>query len=153
MSTAVTQRPYKDMVVERVKSLLYALIGPSDKSLLPFVPRPIKLLVAFVFLLNWRSWPFLWHIRVWTPVFHIKWDALFKTKTLAARKRWVTEVSCVNADPFEVVSTTKCYAGVDDCDYNLHLSNSSYAKSLDAARMRTAMEIFPAIFGDGAWMP
>ena len=43
--------------------LIRAFLGPSSQSLLPFIPRPIKLLIAFVFLLNWRSWPFLWHCK------------------------------------------------------------------------------------------
>ncbi|KAG8916747.1 hypothetical protein FRC00_014443 [Tulasnella sp. 408] len=44
-------------------------------------------------------------------------------------------------------------AGVDDCDYNMHLSNSCYAKSVDSARMKAAMDVFLPIFGDGGWMP
>ncbi|KAG8873864.1 hypothetical protein FRB97_006371 [Tulasnella sp. 331] len=41
---------------------------------------------------------------------------------------------------------------LDDTDYNGHLSNSSYAKACDAARMKAACEVFPACFGDGSWL-
>jgi len=82
----------------------------------------------------------------------IRWEGFRKARTLQAKRRWFAEISCVGADPFECVSITKCYSGIDDCDYNGHLSNSCYAKNLDAARMRSATDVFPAIFGDGVWM-
>ncbi|KAG8981678.1 hypothetical protein FRB90_007071, partial [Tulasnella sp. 427] len=137
-----------------MKEILLAIVGPSDKSMLPFIPRPIKLLFALLFILNWRSWPLVWHWKVWKHVFEVRWDAWRKARAgIAQRKRWLFERSCVNADPFEIVSTLQCYAGVDDCDYNMHLSNSCYAKSVDSARMKAAMDVFLPIFGDGGWMP
>ncbi|KAG8973438.1 hypothetical protein FRC05_008829 [Tulasnella sp. 425] len=137
-----------------MKELLLAIVGPSDKSMLPFIPRPIKLLFALLFILNWRSWPFVWHWKVWKHVFEVRWDAWRRARGgIAQRKRWLFDRACVNADPFEVVSTLKCYAGIDDCDYNMHLSNSCYAKSVDSARMKAAMDLFLPIFGDGGWMP
>jgi hypothetical protein len=39
------------------------------------------------------------------------------------------------ANPFTLTSTKKYRAFVDDCDWNGHLSNSAYAKNLDASRM------------------
>lgn len=115
---------------------MLALLGPSDRSMLPFIPRPVKLLVALLFLMNWRSWPFVWHCeliymhkwlicgwsancgtppfcvdKVWKPVIDIRWDAMFKARTPSDRRRWISTVSCINADPFEIISLTKCYAG------------------------------------------
>ncbi|KAG8960726.1 hypothetical protein FRC03_006229 [Tulasnella sp. 419] len=138
--------------VERVKALLYALIGPSDASLFPFIPRPIKLLILLVFFLNRRSWPGVWHWRVWKPVFAIRWDSFRNARTLPAKRAWLGNKSLVGKSPFEIVEVHKCFAGLDDCDYNAHLSNSCYAKNLDAARMKCAVNVFPAIFGDGVWM-
>lgn len=60
--------------------------------------------------------------------------------------------------------------GPDDCDFNLHLSNSCYAKvspgrsvtsvashghilqSLDCARLQHALKCFPTLFRTGGWM-
>ncbi|KDN33051.1 hypothetical protein RSAG8_13861, partial [Rhizoctonia solani AG-8 WAC10335] len=41
------------------------------------------------------------------------------------------------------------YAALDDCDWNGHLSNSSYAKNLDPARMNMLLSWFPAFINDG----
>src|SRR6266511_1011768 len=59
--------------------------------------------------------------------------------------------------------------GVDDCDFNLHMSNSSYGKVsyqfvpfvlayilcqvFDYARMRAGLWMFPMFFRVGGWMP
>jgi len=40
-------------------------------------------------------------------------------------------------------------AGIADCDYNLHLSNSSYAKNVDFVRMNAAVHSFPGFHADG----
>ena len=40
-----------------------------------------------------------------------------------------------HADPFTILSRKPYRAFPDDCDYNMHLSNSAYAKNLDASRM------------------
>lgn len=40
-----------------------------------------------------------------------------------------------HADPSTIVSRKTYRAFIDDCDYNAHLSNSAYAKNLDASRM------------------
>jgi hypothetical protein len=37
-------------------------------------------------------------------------------------------------------------------DYNYHLSNSSYAKNLDSARMKACIELFSPMFAPGGWM-
>jgi len=45
------------------------------------------------------------------------------------------------------------WASFDECDFNGHLSNSSYAKTLDTARFKTALRMFPMFFRAGGWMP
>lgn len=54
--------------------------------------------------------------------------------------------------PFGVKSVKKRNAGFDDCDYNCHLSNSAYAKNLDASRMEACIELFSPMFAPGGWM-
>jgi len=46
----------------------------------------------------------------------------------------------------------KTWASIDDSDFNGHLSNSSYAKTLDPARFKAAVEMFPMFFPTGGWM-
>jgi acyl-CoA thioesterase FadM len=39
--------------------------------------------------------------------------------------------------------------GPDDCDYNIHLSNSSYPKILDSARFKLAITLTPSFLNQG----
>lgn len=41
---------------------------------------------------------------------------------------------------------------LDDCDYNMHLSNSCYAKNSDACKMKFAIEAFAPCFKTGLHM-
>jgi hypothetical protein len=43
--------------------------------------------------------------------------------------------------------------GFDDADFNMHMSNSSYAKALDPARICFAVDTFPNLFRAGGWIP
>ena len=43
-------------------------------------------------------------------------------------------------------------SGPDDADFNLHLSNSSYPRVLDAARFQGALKMWPTFFRAGGWM-
>ena len=45
-----------------VKAYLRGLfVGDSSRSILPFVPRPLRFLALLVLILNTRSLPFIWH--------------------------------------------------------------------------------------------
>lgn len=97
------------------------------------------------------------------------------------RRLWLTSVSPVGRTPFPTPHTegpeqsvqmiTKLWASEsppishwsslieilhitapDDCDWNGHMSNSSYAKNLDVLRMRVRPEWFPAFYADGGWI-
>ncbi|KAG8848274.1 hypothetical protein FRB96_001247 [Tulasnella sp. 330] len=135
----------------RAKVFLSALVGPSHRSFLPFIPRPIKFLVAFIFLLNWRSWPFLWHYKVLSSIIKLDLSRRIYGRTPEKHRKWLGKISNIGGSPFELVSKIQCHAGLDDIDYNGHLSNSSYAKACDAGRIKAACEIFPAVFTDGVW--
>jgi hypothetical protein len=45
----------------------------------------------------------------------------------------------------------KINQGIDDADFNMHMSNSSYAKCLDSLRLPLAK--LPNLFRAGAWIP
>ncbi|KAB5590484.1 hypothetical protein CTheo_6066 [Ceratobasidium theobromae] len=130
----------------------------ASRSILPFIPRPIKWVLLVLFVVNARSWPGVWHARVFTPVFRFRWNALLK-KRGDGREFW-TNVSPIGRSAFPTSdgsdegakSIYKTWAALDDCDWNGHLSNSCYAKSLDPARMQACIDWFPAFFGDGGWV-
>ncbi|KAL0564982.1 hypothetical protein V5O48_017052 [Marasmius crinis-equi] len=52
---------------------------------------------------------------------------------------------------FSLINQNKLQASIDESDYSLHLSNSSYAKVLDGARFK-AMKWCPQLFGAGGKM-
>ncbi|CEL58632.1 hypothetical protein RSOLAG1IB_08694 [Rhizoctonia solani AG-1 IB] len=132
--------------------------GDSSKSILPFIPRPIKWLVLLVFLFNARSWPGVWHMRVFASVIRIRLNGLLHKR--GDGRAWWTSVSPVGRSVFPTrdgtdkgaLSVLKCWASPDDCDWNGHLSNSCYAKNLDPARMQACIDWFPAFFGDNGWV-
>ncbi|KAJ9107559.1 hypothetical protein QFC21_001018 [Naganishia friedmannii] len=55
-------------------------------------------------------------------------------------------------DHTKVVHAKKYHAYYDDCDYNKHLSNSSYAKNLDYARLQASVDMLAPFFAPGGWM-
>jgi len=57
----------------------------------------------------------------------------------------------VGSDPWETVTRVNRFAGLDECDFNMHLSNSSYGKVLDEVRMQTGIAYFPNFFLAGGW--
>ncbi|TFK66392.1 hypothetical protein BDN72DRAFT_823451 [Pluteus cervinus] len=125
-------------------------------------PTVAKYLVCLLFLLNWRSWPFVWHFRIFRPVFVIrlsyrwmKLRTLFSSRTIQAieEDRWGDALAPIGENPIAMVVPYNTSATMDDCDFNLHLSNSSYAKTLDGARFKAALLMFPHFFRAGGWMP
>ncbi|CAE6449335.1 hypothetical protein ACGC1H_000200 [Rhizoctonia solani] len=146
--------------VVRVLQHLMPFLSPGDstKSILPFVPRPIKWLILFIFLLNARSWPGVWHVRVFASVIRIRLHALLYKR--GNGRKWWTTISPVGRSVFPTPdgsdkgasSILKSWASLDDCDWNGHLSNSCYAKNLDPARMQACIDWFPAFFGDNGWV-
>ncbi|KDQ50801.1 hypothetical protein JAAARDRAFT_41745 [Jaapia argillacea MUCL 33604] len=121
----------------------------------------IKSIAVLLILLNIRSFPLAWHFVVFRPVFAMRFQHLslglrnlFKSKREKeiATERWLEGLAPVGADPFELTTIYPAYAGIDDCDFNWHLSNSSYAKTLDGARFKAALAMFPQLFPAGGWM-
>ncbi|KAG9004897.1 hypothetical protein FRB94_001974 [Tulasnella sp. JGI-2019a] len=152
MSTTQVQRRSP---VERFRAILglsaQNLIGaPSHKALFPFIPRSVKLLILFVFVLNWRSWPFVWHFKILKYYTRLHLDEFFLARTASARRMWLNRISIIGANPFELVSTVKCYAGIDDI-YLDRLSETSVRKACDRGRAKVDSGLYPALFGDGVY--
>ncbi|KAG8693847.1 hypothetical protein FRC08_008853, partial [Ceratobasidium sp. 394] len=130
----------------------------ASRSILPFIPRPLKWFALIIFLVNVRSWPGVWHARVFKSVFKIRLSGLLHKR--GKEQEWWTSVSPVGRSVFPTpegsdkgaLSVLKSWAAPDDCDWNGHLSNSCYAKNLDPARMQACLDWFPAFFGDGGWV-
>lgn len=108
----------------------------SSTPLLAFIPKPsqsppspnvntdqvVKIILFLLFLINSSSWPFMWHIRVWYYPLKAYYDVYTKgqTKYLKDWKRKVVDAGGIR----DLTVKTKRIASVDDCDYNMHLSNS-----------------------------
>ncbi|KAF6750258.1 hypothetical protein DFP72DRAFT_818004, partial [Ephemerocybe angulata] len=65
---------------------------------------------------------------------------------------WLDSVPLVGTNPFEYQGVYRTRATFDECDYNIHLSNSSYAKVLDISRFEALVQLFPLLFRSGAGM-
>jgi len=128
---------------------------------LHLLPRLAKLVAYILVILNLRSLPFAWHIHLFWPVVKIRWRAwCARMRTLslscsvreAAARKFLDDLCPVGQNPIEFTMVTKAWAGIDDCDYNLHLSNSSYPKILDSVRMKSALVLFPYYVRTGGWI-
>ncbi|KAJ7079451.1 hypothetical protein B0H15DRAFT_933532 [Mycena belliarum] len=125
-------------------------------------PTAGKALLALLLLLNVGSWPLVWHFRVLAPLAEFLASRrllllrhLFsssRTKA-AALEAYYSARSPVGLHPLRMVATDTYRATPDDCDFLLHLSNSSYAKAMDRARFRLAVNTFPNFMRCGGWAP
>ncbi|CBQ70833.1 conserved hypothetical protein [Sporisorium reilianum SRZ2] len=126
-------------------------------------PAWLRVLLAAVVVANIRSTPFAWHMRVLYPAF----KAL-----IVAKPWWPSSRSSVPSslthnpsqpqlklerlplgrDIFEDISSHHFIATLDECDWNGHLSNSSYSKSLDFTRMAHNSPRFLKMYYDGGWV-
>jgi len=164
-SSVVSRRPSAMQLFQSLPAPLRWLVSSfsstdASRSILPFIPRPIKWFVLFLFVLNARSWPGVWHARVFKSVIRIRSSAVLWRWRGKRLVDWWASVSPIGRSVFPTTdgsdkgpqSVLKSWASPDDCDWNGHLSNSCYAKNLDPARMQACIDWFPAMFGDGVWM-
>ncbi|KAF7978178.1 hypothetical protein HWV62_1376 [Athelia sp. TMB] len=136
-------------------------LGPSLVAIINSLPAVAKYVAIALFLVNFRSWPLMWHLRIFRPVFAVRFGwywlrirTLFMSK-VAKRKAyetWFESLAPVGKNPLETVITYTSRATIDDCDFNGHLSNSSYAKTFDAARFKAAIHLFASMFSAGGWI-
>ncbi|KAJ6470256.1 hypothetical protein C8R47DRAFT_1149159 [Mycena vitilis] len=123
--------------------------------------QTVKWAIIIVALLNCRSWPFVWTVRVFLPVakyFFASWifdfTLLFRSRKLAQAMRRERNAmrSRIGKNPLQATTSYLSWCGFDDCDYNLHMSNSAYPKILDMVRMKAALEHFPAYLRTGGFL-
>ncbi|CAO1628205.1 unnamed protein product [Sympodiomycopsis kandeliae] len=146
-----------------IRHLLNLLFSRQFLSVLPhFLPRlptwlTNSLLVLIV--LNIKSFPLVWHFRIFLPVV----KQIFKGRTLSLKRndrdgtttrKSTGRVIKLNALPigkdlFEEWVYTDEVAGFDDCDYMGHVSNSSYPRLLDFARTKLMLPHFYRFHSDG----
>jgi len=140
--------------VNTLSNLLMVLKSSgSQKSILPFIPRPLKWLFLLLLMLNARSLPLAWHARVFLPLLNLRFKSIyFRRRGPAARLSWLKSISPVGTDPFSLKSVIKTRAYIDDCDWNMHLSNASFAKNLDSARLQICLDGFTSFFTEKGWM-
>ncbi|KDR78068.1 hypothetical protein GALMADRAFT_245047 [Galerina marginata CBS 339.88] len=133
----------------------------SLTSILRVAPKVGKALVCILFLLNIRSWPLVWHFRVFRPVYAIRlyhtWlriSGLVRSTAVKQKieDQWLDSISPVGKHPLTMYVPYRSWASLDDSDFNGHLSNSSYPKILDSARFKAAVQMFPMFFRSGGWM-
>ncbi|KAF9645069.1 hypothetical protein BDM02DRAFT_3120809 [Thelephora ganbajun] len=116
--------------------------------------------MGILVLTNINSFPFTWHYKIFRHVWSIKIRLLFYKLTLLGKSRetrkrlesaWLDRLIPIGSDPWGCGTVVKKFAGPDESDYNLHLSNSSYPKVIDEARMITAIVTFPNFYRVGGW--
>ncbi|WVO22636.1 uncharacterized protein IAS62_003966 [Cryptococcus decagattii] len=142
--------PVPTSLVSGLRSLIGSFTS-SSTPLLPFIPKPLKLILLLLFLAHSPSWPFVWHVRVWwhgVKAYYLAWHK--------GRARYLVDWKAQNDKNGGIRSLRvrhKRIAGVDDCDYNMHLSNSSYAKNSDALKMDWCIKaLSPSFTARGTYM-
>jgi len=99
------------------ESILEVFTGPGKYS---------RIALLLVLLANYKNFPFVWHIRVWSAIFrHFLSDHKF-----TALDNGLTKSTPAIFQPGITTSRSPLY----ECDYNLHKSNATYYSDLDVAR-------------------
>ncbi|KIK62204.1 hypothetical protein GYMLUDRAFT_164977 [Collybiopsis luxurians FD-317 M1] len=68
-------------------------------------------------------------------------------------EKWLEGIMPVGAHPFEFQTLYKTSVTLDESNFNIHMSNSSYPKVLDCTQMKAAMELFPQFLCVGGILP
>lgn len=108
------------------------------------------MLFLLLIFANSSSFPFSWHIRVWyTPL-----KAFLTAYFFGRRRFWLQwrQENVKKGGLKDLRVQVWRRALFDDCDYNMHLSNSCYAKNSDAAKMKFAIEALAPTFATGMTM-
>jgi len=123
-------------------------------------PTWLRVLLGLLFVTNIRSTPFAWHIRVLSPAFKavlVARNWLRRTRkqgytTAAIKPQLKLAALPIGKDVFQDTSWHDFIATLDECDWNGHLSNSSYSRSLDYTRMAHNSPRFLKMYYDGGWV-
>ncbi|KAF5377997.1 hypothetical protein D9757_010690 [Collybiopsis confluens] len=157
--------------------LLETVMSPIQLTRVPRISsRSLQLvfksLVFLVLLLNIRAIPGGWHWRVFWVITKVRIQYLLQRTrasfalTLAGKtgrrkaealnmrmEKWLEGITPVGAHPLEFQTVYRTWVSLDESDFNGHMSNSSYPKVLDCARMKAAMELFPQFLRVGGVIP
>ncbi|KAL1408782.1 hypothetical protein Q8F55_005595 [Vanrija albida] len=143
-------RRLPSMAADALRQLVRRLTAPSTSPLLPFVPKYIKVLFLLLILANSSSFPFVWHLRVWKYPLTAYYYAYTRGVNSFWRS-WRKEVD-KRGNIYHNRTKVQRIALFDDCDYNMHLSNSSYVKASDAGKMKWAIDNMAPCFATGIFM-
>jgi len=112
----------------------------SAVALVPLASKVIKYVVLLLLAANARSFPLMWHIRL---LFESQWVFHFNRR-LYGSKQYIEHISPIGKPPFQLLHVMQGLATLDDSDMFGHLSNSSYAKTLDIVRLQAMTRFFPS---------
>ncbi|KAJ3907520.1 hypothetical protein F5879DRAFT_795448 [Lentinula edodes] len=145
-------------------ALLYSVSSTSARGQL-LVKIIFKYLLYAIVLANLRGAPVVWHWRVFWPI--IKYNLQFLAfrvpnacATLLNRGErarriagYIDKTSPVGVHPFDFEVIYRSRVSVDESDFNMHMSNSSYPKILDFTRTKMATHLFPHFLRAGGVVP
>lgn len=112
------------------------------------------------FLWTWRnSLPLSWTVRIFYTQLRLRYSASgpansSKGKVTSSEPHLLlSHLPEPGKDIFDEVFVSSPFtATIDECDFNFHLSNSSYPKNFDLARVEAATHFFLRGQLDGAWV-
>lgn len=108
-------------------------MAESSKSIIPFLPRPLKYFILLIIFANFRSWPFVWHckscsiprnhasntngdclVKVFRPVIRIRLYQLYLKLTQQPRKiqqEYKESIAPIGENPLECQTVYDTWAG------------------------------------------
>lgn len=154
-----------------VRRVLRSFLSPAMLEMLPSlvvdsIPSWLKYLIVVLLLANIKSFPLVWHVRVFAPAIWARAIARpsihplipfirsnkHPTTTPGVPPKLRLDSLPLGRDIFLDKTVMSLRASFDDCDFNGHLSNSAYAKNLDYARMQHLSGRFLRMHFDGGRM-
>ncbi|KZP32714.1 hypothetical protein FIBSPDRAFT_916417 [Athelia psychrophila] len=93
-------------------------LAPSLTALVNALPAIAKCAAIGLILLNVRSWPLMWHLRVFRPVFalRLRWylvrlRTVFKSQAAKDKiyQKWFEDLTPMGKNPFETVTSYKSW--------------------------------------------
>ncbi|KAJ3974585.1 hypothetical protein EV361DRAFT_893864 [Lentinula raphanica] len=146
-------------------TFLYYLLTTTSLKASSVLRILFKYLICAIVLANARGLPATWHWRVFWPI--IKYNLLFlafrvpnffatvlnpgeRARRIAG---YIDRTSPVGVHPFDFKIVYRSRVSVDESDFNMHMSNSSYPKILDFTRTKMATHLFPHFLRAGGVVP
>ncbi|KAJ3513896.1 hypothetical protein NLJ89_g2692 [Agrocybe chaxingu] len=122
------------------------------------LPKLGRVLLWLIVLLNARALPFVWHIRVFRPVFYrrvhhawIRFLMLFKSsrfEKLKLEDAWLDSITPVGENPFTMVVPYKTWAS-ESCGPFFHTFGLLTSEQV---LTRAAVNLFPMYLRSGGWI-